>query len=51
MAPTKEEKPSKKVVPRDQNKNEEFSCPDCDAPLRHVEGCIMCPFCGWSKCG
>jgi len=29
----------------------EFSCPDCGATLRHVEGCVMCPFCGWSKCG
>ena len=34
-----------------QNKENEIICPDCGAPLRHAEGCVMCPFCGWSKCG
>lgn len=26
-------------------------CPDCGAELANSEGCILCPNCGWSKCG
>ncbi len=25
-------------------------CPDCGASIEHVEGCLKCPSCGWSKC-
>jgi ribonucleoside-diphosphate reductase alpha chain len=27
------------------------ACPDCGAALTHQEGCLMCPACGFSKCG
>jgi ribonucleoside-diphosphate reductase alpha chain len=26
-------------------------CPDCGGPLRHEAGCMVCKFCGYSKCG
>jgi ribonucleoside-diphosphate reductase alpha chain len=25
-------------------------CPDCGNSIEHLEGCLKCPFCGWSKC-
>ncbi len=25
-------------------------CPDCGTTIEHVEGCLKCPACGWSKC-
>jgi ribonucleoside-diphosphate reductase alpha chain len=25
-------------------------CPSCQTQLKHEEGCITCPNCGWSKC-
>ncbi|MDZ4181503.1 MAG: vitamin B12-dependent ribonucleotide reductase [Candidatus Cloacimonadaceae bacterium] len=25
-------------------------CPDCGSTIEHVEGCLKCPSCGWSKC-
>lgn len=27
------------------------SCPECKAKLQMIEGCVICPFCGYSKCG
>ncbi|MDP3787398.1 MAG: vitamin B12-dependent ribonucleotide reductase [Candidatus Omnitrophota bacterium] len=26
-------------------------CPDCGGSLQHVEGCMICKACGYSKCG
>ena len=26
-------------------------CPDCGGALWHVEGCMVCRACGYSKCG
>lgn len=26
-------------------------CPDCGANLIFQDGCVLCPECGWSKCG
>jgi uncharacterized Zn finger protein (UPF0148 family) len=31
-------------------KNQEIYCPECGAKLIPAEGCLYCPFCGWSKC-
>jgi ribonucleoside-diphosphate reductase alpha chain len=25
-------------------------CPDCGTSIEHIEGCLKCPSCGWSKC-
>lgn len=27
------------------------TCPECGSKLRYDGGCIVCPNCGWSKCG
>jgi ribonucleoside-diphosphate reductase alpha chain len=26
-------------------------CPDCGGALWHIEGCMVCKSCGYSKCG
>ncbi len=26
------------------------TCPDCGSTVEHLEGCLKCPSCGWSKC-
>ena len=26
-------------------------CPECGGPLTHESGCVICPACGYSKCG
>ncbi|MCL2063353.1 MAG: vitamin B12-dependent ribonucleotide reductase [Candidatus Cloacimonetes bacterium] len=26
------------------------TCPDCECPIEHSEGCMKCNNCGWSKC-
>ena len=26
-------------------------CPECGANLIFQDGCVLCPECGWSKCG
>ena len=26
------------------------NCPDCGNSIEHIEGCLKCPVCGWSKC-
>lgn len=28
----------------------EVHCPDCDEPMNRVEGCYVCPSCGYGKC-
>ena len=30
---------------------EEHRCPECDEPLVFQEGCLICPACGFSRCG
>lgn len=27
-----------------------MNCPECGGSVEHLEGCLKCPFCGWSKC-
>ncbi|MDD3633583.1 MAG: TSCPD domain-containing protein, partial [Candidatus Cloacimonetes bacterium] len=27
-----------------------YNCPDCGSIVEHLEGCLKCPVCGWSKC-
>jgi len=26
-------------------------CPDCGSALARQSGCVVCPSCGWSRCG
>lgn len=31
--------------------NSGLSCPECSRPVEHEGGCIVCRYCGYSKCG
>lgn len=31
--------------------DDSMKCPDCGAALNAVGGCIVCPECGWNRCG
>lgn len=33
-----------------QRKTSAALCPDCGSTIEHVEGCLKCSSCGWSKC-
>jgi len=44
-------------VPEDDNSDSFYQkrvsaalCPDCGTTIEHVEGCLKCPACGWTKC-
>jgi ribonucleoside-diphosphate reductase alpha chain len=37
--------------PIDRIANVVGTCPDCGGAVEHVEGCIVCRFCGFTKCG
>ena len=37
--------------PRKKSSNIVGVCPDCGEGLQHVEGCMVCRGCGYSKCG
>lgn len=37
--------------PAIESKSTGPACPDCDSILVPLEGCYMCPACGYSKCG
>jgi hypothetical protein len=26
-------------------------CPECDTQLARASACLLCPACGWGKCG
>jgi ribonucleoside-diphosphate reductase alpha chain len=43
--------PSPEVnAPDDRRKTSAALCPDCGSTIEHLEGCLKCPSCGWSKC-
>lgn len=31
--------------------DDSMKCPDCGAALNAIGGCIVCPECGWNRCG
>jgi len=31
--------------------NDMQTCPECDGPLAHTSGCVICLQCGWGRCG
>ena len=38
------------AFPESKPKAQVATCPDCGSGIEHVEGCLKCPSCGWSKC-
>jgi ribonucleoside-diphosphate reductase alpha chain len=47
----KEEPKKEKVTDIPSNSAEITVCPECGAKVSHEGGCVVCPSCGWSKCG
>lgn len=41
-------KPQAKI---DEDKHKMKFCPECGAKIEHAGGCVICPNCGYSKCG
>ncbi|MBF0253382.1 MAG: vitamin B12-dependent ribonucleotide reductase [Candidatus Omnitrophica bacterium] len=39
------------VKPKKRSSNIVGVCPDCGEGLQHIEGCMVCRGCGYSKCG
>lgn len=45
------EKPEPKIEKKDPPPvQDNFTCPECGAHMEHVNGCIQCNSCGYSKC-
>lgn len=36
---------------KDKGDDGGMECPECGCRLMFQEGCVLCPACGWSKCG
>lgn len=47
----KDEQQEKEKEDVPSNSSEIKKCPDCGAKVSHEGGCVICPECGWSKCG
>ncbi|MBR5266326.1 MAG: vitamin B12-dependent ribonucleotide reductase [Clostridia bacterium] len=50
------EKPAPAPAPKPQAKADEdkhtmMYCPECGEKIEHAGGCVICPNCGYSKCG
>ena len=43
-----ENKPAPK---KDEDKHTMIFCPECGTKIEHAGGCVICPNCGYSKCG
>jgi ribonucleoside-diphosphate reductase alpha chain len=41
---------AKTAAPASASRGMSATCPDCGSAIEHVEGCLKCPSCGWSKC-
>ncbi|MFA7543789.1 MAG: ribonucleotide-diphosphate reductase subunit alpha, partial [Candidatus Cloacimonadaceae bacterium] len=42
--------PEDNPEPESGNRSFIALCPDCGSSIEHLEGCLKCPACGWSKC-
>jgi ribonucleoside-diphosphate reductase alpha chain len=39
------------IIPVPKANKVEGVCPECKRPITHQDGCVICPNCGFSKCG
>jgi ribonucleoside-diphosphate reductase alpha chain len=39
------------VIPVPKGNNDGGVCPECNGAITHQDGCVICPNCGFSKCG
>lgn len=39
------------LIPQPDKKPVKLKCPECGADITHQDGCVICPNCGYSKCG
>jgi ribonucleoside-diphosphate reductase alpha chain len=51
MIPELEKKTSEKNDLLLDNTNPGRNCPECNEPLEHEGGCVICKSCGFSRCG
>lgn len=43
--------PVEEVIPVPKGNKSQASCPECGGEITHQDGCVICPNCGFSKCG
>jgi ribonucleoside-diphosphate reductase alpha chain len=48
---TQSAQPAAEAAPAPQAKDDRVSCPECQSPLEHEGGCVICRDCGYSRCG
>ncbi|TDT51225.1 vitamin B12-dependent ribonucleotide reductase [Fonticella tunisiensis] len=39
------------LIPVPQSQKKQITCPECGNIITHQDGCVICPNCGFSKCG
>lgn len=43
--------PVEDLIPVPQGNKTKAACPECGGEITHQDGCVICPNCGFSKCG
>ncbi|MDF2674132.1 MAG: nrdZ [Clostridiales bacterium] len=43
--------PVEEAIPVPKGNKNQASCPECGGEITHQDGCVICPNCGFSKCG
>lgn len=43
--------PAEDVIPVPKGNKIQALCPECGGEITHQDGCVICPNCGFSKCG
>lgn len=39
------------LIPNPKSTKKKITCPECGNTITHQDGCVICPNCGFSKCG
>lgn len=49
--PSQNEVSIEELIPVPKANKKEVTCPECGGKITHQDGCVICPNCGYSKCG